>query len=114
MSIVSAGVERLTGYSPQEFLDGVVSWKNLIHPEDLLTIKLAFRDAVARSQKVLRVEYRARHRDGTYRWVADRRRLVYDDAGHFLYVDGLCLDITDRKRLEAGATAQAATAGVRP
>ncbi len=114
MNIVSAGVERMTGYSPQEFLAGTVSWKNLIHPEDLLTVKLAFRSAVAKKQKVLRVEYRARHRDGSYRWFADRRRLIYDDAGHFLYVDGLCLDITDRKHLETGTAAEAATAGVRP
>ncbi len=112
MSIVSAAVERMTGYSPQEFLAGTVNWKNLIHPEDLLTVKLAFRSAVAKSQKLLRVEYRARHRDGSYRWLADRRRLIYDEAGHFLYVDGLCLDITERKHVEAGAAA--ATAGVRP
>lgn len=114
MSIVSAGVERMTGYSPQDFLSGAVSWKNLVHPEDLLTVKLAFRSAVAKSQKVLRVEYRARHRDGSYRWLADRRRLIYDEAGHFLFVDGLCLDITDRKRIEAAKLAVEATAGVRP
>ncbi len=113
MNIVSAGVERMTGYSPQEFLGGRISWKNLIHPDDLVTVKLAFRSAVAKTQRVLRVEYRARHRDGSYRWVADRRRLIYDDTGRFLYVDGLCLDITDRKIAESGRSGQAATAGVR-
>ncbi len=113
MTIVSAGVERLTGFPPHEFLGGGVSWKNLIHPDDILTVKMAFRSAVSKAQKLIRVEYRIRHRDGSYRWVADRRRLVYDDAGHFGYVDGLCLDITERKRAEAAMTGQVATAGVR-
>ncbi len=100
MTIVSAAVERMIGFTPQEFLDGTVSWKNLIHPDDLLSIKMAFRDAVARRQKLLRVEYRARHKNGSYRWLADRRHMIYDDQGRFLCVDGLCFDVTERKRAE--------------
>ncbi len=106
MTIVSAAVERMTGFTPQEFLEGAVSWRNLIHPEDLLSIKMAFRDAVARRQAVLRVEYRARHRNGSYRWLADRRHMIYDDHGRFLYVDGLCFDVTERKRAEHEKAAQ--------
>ncbi len=112
MSIVSAEVERMTGFTPQEFLDGTVNWKNLIHPDDLLSIKLSFRDAVARKQMVLRVEYRCRHRNGSYRWFADRRHIIYDDEGRFLHVDGVCFDITDRKRAENWKAATAAIEGV--
>lgn len=112
MSIASAEIERMVGIPPREFLSGAVLWKDLIHPTDLLSVKAAFRSAVARTEKVLRVEYRARHRNGSYRWFADRRQIIYDDNGHFLYADGICLDITDRKRAEIEKAAPMTAAGV--
>ena len=105
LSVASAEVEKITGYAPKDFLNGTILWKNLIHPEDLEMVKQTFRSAVQSGRKVLRVEYRARHRNGTWRWLADRRQLIYDSRGRFLYVDGLCLDITERKKGESGSAA---------
>jgi PAS domain S-box-containing protein len=95
VSFMGAQVERVTGYTAVEFLSGAVKWKELVHPEDLDAIKRTFREAVRGKKKVLRARYRARHRDGTYRTLADRRQIVYDEQGEFLHVDGLLLDITD-------------------
>jgi PAS domain S-box-containing protein len=100
MSFISAEVKEICGYTAADFLNGTVSWKDLIHPEDIEALKLAFRNAVNCGKKVLRVEYRIRHRNGTARWVADRRQLVYDENWRFAYVDGICLNITDRKKVE--------------
>ncbi len=94
---IGAEVERMTGYTAEEFLSGAVRWKSLIHPEDLENVRATFREAVGNREKILRVEYRALHRDGEYRWIADRRQLVYDEEGRFLYVDGLLIDVTGRK-----------------
>ena len=93
---IGADVRRMTGYRPEELLSGSVSWRNLIHPDDLERVKQVFREAVRERRRVLRVEYRALHRDGSIRWVADRRQLVYDEDRNFAYVDGLLLDVTDR------------------
>jgi len=107
VSFMGAQVERVTGYTAGEFLSGAVNWKGLVHPEDLDTIKRTFREAVRDKKKVLRARYRARHRDGTYRTLADRRQIVYDEQGEFLHVDGLLLDITDLDLAEKRArTAQ--------
>ena len=95
VSFIGAQVERVTGHTAGEFLSGAVKWKDLVHPEDLDAIKRTFREAVREKKKVLRARYRARHRDGTYRTLADRRQIVYDEQGEFLHVDGLLLDITD-------------------
>jgi PAS domain S-box-containing protein len=95
VSFMGAQVERVTGYTAGEFLSGAVKWKDLVHPEDLDAIKRTFREAVRGKKKVLRARYRARHRDGTYRTLADRRQIVYDGQGEFLHVDGLLLDITE-------------------
>jgi PAS domain S-box-containing protein len=100
ISLIGAEVEAVTGYTAGEFLDGTIRWKELIHPEDLGPIKDLFRQAARAREKVLRKEYRIRHRDGSYRWIADRRQLLYDAQGELLYVDGLILDITRRKKSE--------------
>jgi PAS domain S-box-containing protein len=100
VSFIGAEVESITGYTADEFLGGVARWKELIHPEDLESVKATYRQAVRGKDKWLRKEYRIRHRDGSFRWIADRRQLVYDERGEFLYVDGLILDITGRRKSE--------------
>jgi PAS domain S-box-containing protein len=103
VSFMGAQVEQVTGYAAGEFLDGTIRWKDRIHPSDLDSLKRVFRETAEARKKVLRVEYRALHKDGSYRWIADRRQFVYDAQGNFRYVDGILLDITDRKRAEEAA-----------
>lgn len=100
LSFIGAEVKRLTGYPARDFLSGAISWKHLIHPDDLERVRRMFRQAVSDGRGVLRAEYRILHGDGETRWLADRRQLFYDDAGRFAYVDGLLLDITERRRME--------------
>jgi len=100
ISFMGAQVEQITGYTAEEFLYGIVRWKEMIHPSDLDSLKRTFRETVQGKKNTLRVEYRARHKDGVYRWIADRRQFVYDAQGKFRHVDGVILDITDRKRAE--------------
>ncbi|MBI5576553.1 MAG: PAS domain S-box protein [Deltaproteobacteria bacterium] len=100
LTLAGADIVRLTGHPAKDFLNRTVRWRDFIHPDDLEGVKQTFREAVGRGEKVLRVEYRIRHRDGNIRWLADRRQLVYDECGEFAYVDGLLLDITNRKKSE--------------
>ena len=100
LTFIGADVERITGYTPEEFLSGTTTWREIIHPDDIDFVKQAFRQAVQEKRKILRVEYRTRHKDGSIRWLGDRRRLIYDAEGNFDYVDGLLLDITDRRQSE--------------
>jgi PAS domain S-box-containing protein len=97
---IGADVERITGSTPEEFLSGKAKWRGLIHPDDLERVKNAFRDAVRAGRNVLQVEYRAVHKDGTVRWISDRRQLFFNDDGTFSYVDGLLLDISAQRRVE--------------
>jgi PAS domain S-box-containing protein len=100
ITFMGADVERLIGYTAEEFMNDHVCWRDLIHTDDLDMVKRTFRDAVEERKGVLRVEYRIRHKDGSNRTIADRRQLIYDGDGTFKYVDGLLLDITERKRTE--------------
>jgi len=100
LSLIGAEVEPVTGYSPDQFTSGAVGWKEIIHPDDMEQVKETFRKAEKEKSTTLRVEYRIRNKDGGIRWIADRRQLVYDAEEKFSFVDGLLLDITERKRAE--------------
>ena len=90
----------MTGYPPEVFLRGEMDWRRVVHPEDLLDVKERFRKAVAAKEKVLRVTYRICRRDGSGRWLEDRRQMIYDAAGRLSHVDGLLLDISEAKAAE--------------
>lgn len=95
-----AGIRGMTGYAPEEFLCREIDWRRVVHPDDLPGLKERFRTAVAAKEKTVRVEYRIVRRDGTQRWIEDSRRIIYDEDGRFSHVDGLLMDITERKAME--------------
>jgi len=96
--VMSANVEKIVGHSPEEFSSGKKLWHEIVHPEDQDMLKRRVLGAVRSRERVLRLEYRLLHRDGSVRWVADRRQMIYGGDGKLRWVDGLILDITDRKR----------------
>lgn len=81
------------GYST---LDAIETnfWIDRIHPEDRPYVN------VLSSEPITSQEYRFLHKDGTYRWLYDRQKVVYDDRGKPLEWIGYCVDITDRKKIE--------------
>jgi signal transduction histidine kinase len=46
------------------------------------------------------IEYRLRHADGSIRWVYEKGRAIYSEQGQPLWLDGVLLDVTERKRTE--------------
>jgi len=100
LSFVGAEVERITGYTHGEMLADSTMWRGLIHPDDFESVREAIRNAIRQRERILRVECRIVRKDGEVRWISDRRQLFYDEDGRLLYVDGLCLDISEQKRAE--------------
>ena len=96
--VMSANIGDIVGYSSEEFTTARKPWIEVVHPEERGMLKQRVLEAVRARERVLRLEYRLLHRDGTTRWVADRRQMVFGEDGKLRWVDGLILDITDRKR----------------
>ena len=95
--LTSENITRLLGFSQQETLH-TDWWRGQVHPDDLARAETARIDALRDGAS--RTEYRVRHRDGTYRWVEDTRRLVRDAAGHPLELVGATTDITERRQAQ--------------
>ena len=73
----------------------------LVHPDDRALLEEAMRRYLAGQTSEFEVENRARHKDGSYRWVLSRGVAVRDAGGKPIRFVGSAVDITDRKRAEA-------------
>jgi PAS domain S-box-containing protein len=94
---------QVVGYSPEEMLGmGGEFLVRMLHPEDLDRFQAhvaGLEDAGEGESRTL--EYRMRHRDGSWRWILGRESvLLRDPAGRVLQVMGAAADVTELKRAE--------------
>jgi PAS domain S-box-containing protein len=100
MQFFNDTLEAITGYRADELTMGeVCSIDPAIIPEDRPRVLRIVKDAVSEN-KPFEVEYRLKHKDGVIRHFLERGRPVYGRDGNPEFIDGLILDITDRKRIE--------------
>lgn len=101
MTFTSNGIETITGYPAATFTrDQRQSYLNIVHADDVELLK----DSLLRStldRCRCSIEYRIIHADGSVRWVFERKQGVFDQSGGLLWLDGVLVDISDRKRSEA-------------
>lgn len=96
---VSPQIQRL-GFSQDEWLANPGGVLNRIHPDDQARVLAAFAHSYE-SGEPLRCEYRLLTRDGEPRWFLDEARVVHDAAGTPLCLQGILIDITEKKQREA-------------
>ena len=95
--MVSENITALLGFTIAERLH-CEWWAENLHPEDYEQAVTATSEALSLSTST--TEYRLRHKDGSYRWVNDRRRLIRDADGRPAEFVGVWTEITERKRAE--------------
>jgi PAS domain S-box-containing protein len=92
---------RIVGYEPDEVESNCDSWKNMIHPEDRSKIDGKLNDHLDGKAPEVDVEYRIRSKQGDWRWVQSRGKIVErNSAGKPLRIVGTVLDVTERKKTE--------------
>lgn len=96
---VSPSVSAIYARPAEDFVTRPALGLELVHPDDRQLAEQALRDL--RTTGEFDVEYRIVRLDGDMRWLHDRRRVIEDDQGRSLRIDGIVSDITERKRLQA-------------
>jgi PAS domain S-box-containing protein len=96
---ISPHIERLLGYTPEEWIADPDLWARSIHPEDRDRVLASWHRHQALGSPMVE-EYRLRHRDGTDVWVRDEAVVIRDAEGRPLVSQGFLLDMTDRKDAE--------------
>jgi PAS domain S-box-containing protein len=93
----SPAVERILGYEPEETI-GDTAWE-YVHPDDRERLESTLEEWVATPGATEQVEYRARHADGSWRWLeANGNNQLENPAVEGYVVNSR--DITDRKKRE--------------
>jgi len=91
----------MLGYGADEVLPCGETWRQLLHPDDREATFAAFEAHVAGQSAAYNVEFRLRHKDGSWRWVMASGRVIDRDAqGRAIRVAGIHKEITDRKQVE--------------
>lgn len=96
MLFISDAVEQLTGWPTEGFLNGDMSFADIIHPADSDFTVEHVMAAIGRQEKY-NLEYRIFHRDGRIRWVTEYASAIFDDNGEPEWIDGVIIDITEAK-----------------
>lgn len=108
---VNNAVQKLLGYTPEEFLQGGLPFvSSLVHPDDLQQITEKNTEALKRANEgfdeIQQFEYRMRHKDGSWRWLhTDGSVLSRKQDGSVEVVLNVSLDITVRREIEAALLA---------
>ncbi len=92
--------KRQIGYEDHELSSAFDEWQSRVHPDDLegnLQSVNAFLEA---PWPDYRVEFRFRHKDGSYRWILALASLLRDEEGKPTRMLGSHVDITERKQNE--------------
>jgi two-component system sensor histidine kinase/response regulator len=97
--VVSTGIEELTGYPADEFISRRLNYADIMLPEDKLPTRERVFCAV-QERRMYEDEHRIRHKDGSIRWIWARGHGVFAPDGSLRFIEGLNLDITDRKQAQ--------------
>lgn len=92
---------EMLGYTLNEVELSIDQWTNLIHPDDEALAWKSINDHLEGRTVLHEAEYRVMAKDGRYRWILDRARIVQRGPdGRPTRMSGTHSDITARKRAE--------------
>ncbi|HYN88537.1 MAG TPA: HD domain-containing phosphohydrolase [Ardenticatenaceae bacterium] len=97
---VNPRIEQLLGFTAEEWTENPELWLKQLHPDDRERVLVAM-DESRQALAPFSLEYRMLARDGRVVWVCDEATVVERAAGQPPVMQGIMLDVTERKRTEA-------------
>src|SRR4051812_8986965 len=92
---VSPQIENMLGFSAEEWLRNPILWYQQLHPDD----KERWQEDFARTLNAgehFRSDYRFIARDGRTVWLHGEAKVITDEDGQPLFLQGVAFDVTDR------------------
>jgi PAS domain S-box-containing protein len=99
---VSSNVVNWMGYTPDDFISGRVDYANIIHPDDFERVEgeVLANTSMPNRNYFAHEPYRIISKNGHIRWFDDRTNILRDQDGKITQLEGVLLDITERKIAE--------------
>ncbi len=92
--------KSMLGFDDSDIVGRPSEWIHRLHTDDRLHFEKTLRAHLEGDTPHFEVEYRIRHRDGTYRWMLCKGVAVRDERQQPLRLAGSQTDITSRKKVE--------------
>lgn len=99
MDFVSAHIEKLLGYTPDECLKDANFWRNVIVPDDWSSTVQRITEIIAQGESGI-VQFRCQARDGRVVHIEAHSSLIHDSRGRPVGAVGVMMDITERRLIE--------------
>jgi len=108
MAFISDEVERMTGFPAGDFIkNSVRSFASIIHPDDSRQVTRIVEESL-KNRSFFEIEYRIQKANGEYIWVYDKGKGILDRKGAVKWLDGVMINVTDRKKAADDLTAAVA------
>ncbi len=107
---IDGGHKRVFGYQVEDAIVPQSFWEQCIHPDDKLRVFAGLKKIIAQgSPSIWEEEYRFKSADGSYQYVHDRGRIIYDEKNKAVRMIGATQDITEKVLLEKKLTQERLT-----
>lgn len=97
---VSENVTQL-GYTVEDFISRRIIYGDIIHPDDIKRIEDSLEQRIQKGGVEFDAEYRIFTKAGDLRWVNEQAFIQRNHSGEVTHIQGLVLDVTERKESEA-------------
>ncbi|MCO7226421.1 GGDEF domain-containing phosphodiesterase [Pleionea sp. CnH1-48] len=95
------GITQMLGYKNDEFKNTSAQLFELMHPDDAQLVDEKMNQHLSGSSHHFEAEYRIKTKQGDWRWILDRGKVVArDQSGNPIRAAGTQKDITEKKRAE--------------
>jgi PAS domain S-box-containing protein len=91
---ISPSFDRIFGISSEQAYRNPQAWLDLVHPDDRETVNTIFDNDHGQDSIC---EFRIIRKEGSIRWLRNRRSSIRDTDGKVITVTGITEDITDKK-----------------
>jgi PAS domain S-box-containing protein len=92
--------KTMLGYREDEVENSFNDWKKLWHPDDAERIEKAVNDHLEGKTEKYEIVNRLKHKNGSWRWIMTRGKLLKDDKNKPCRWVGTNIDITSQKEAE--------------
>ncbi|WP_165830656.1 bifunctional diguanylate cyclase/phosphodiesterase [Phenylobacterium soli] len=99
LTYISHNVTKF-GYDPKTLVAANNFLQQIVHPDDQAKLNEAMAGLMERNASGATVEFRLILPSGGFRWVENRYTLVRDEVGRLVEIEGIIIDITERKAAE--------------
>jgi PAS domain S-box-containing protein len=98
-TFISRQTEQILGFTAREWVDDPKLWIKQVHSDDRTKCSEGLKKVAAGNGPVQQ-EYRMHTKDGKLIWAYEHLEQIKDGEGNPLFIQGVMLDITERKQAE--------------